>query len=245
MTDPPQHFYQALAIIQGILSLDGSHPEIAIDDTVFSAYASQVVRQKHQPGRVQNFRVYPCIRHKQPAFQLVNVVDLPPTPIKLNGCWELQKGVPHFAIYRNGVLNPGDRFYRNLVPVLWKDAPPADGRFWQAEAQVRDGTFVVVKADGPFEPPLKAQPFVPEPSKLELRQALPEPKPFGSAAELPEKPAPTVMAKTEGDTGNRAEQQAIVEPKLAVAATELRSSSGEEHQVRKKKRNLLAGVKLK
>ena len=172
MTDQPQR-YQAIAIIQGILSLDGSHPVVTVGDAVFPAYASKVVRRKHQPGQVQNFRAYPCIRHKQPAFQLVNVVDLPPTPITLNGCWEMHKGVPYFIIYRNGVLNSGDIFYRNLVPVVWKDAPPADGQFWQARAEVRDGVFVVTKTDGPFEPPPKAKSFVPHSSRDEPRPAFP------------------------------------------------------------------------
>ncbi len=243
MTDQSQRFYQAIAIIQGILSLDGSHPVVTVGDAVFPAYASKVVRRKHQPGQVQNFRVYPCIRHKQPAFQLVNVVDLQPTIIKLNGCWELQKGAPHFAIYRNGVLNPGDRFCRNLVPVVWADAPPADGQFWQAEAQVRDGAFVVTKADGPFDPPPKSKPSVPESSHHEPRPALPSPKLAGSAAESSEKTTPILMAKTEGDAGNRAERQAVVEPKPTVAAPEPRKSVGKEHQVKKK--SLLARVHLK
>jgi hypothetical protein len=243
MTDHTQRFYQAIAIIQGILSLDGSHPVVTVGDAVFPAYASKVVRRKHQPGQVQNFRVYPCIRHKQPTFQLVNVVDLQPTAIKLNGCWELHKGEPHFAIYRNGVLNPGDHFCRNLVPVVWEDAPPADGQFWQAEAQVRDGAFVVVKADGPFVPPPKSKPSVLESSRDEPRPALPKPKPVAPTAKSPAKPAPTLMAKTEGDAGNRAEQQAVVEPKPAVAATEPRNSAGEEHQVKKK--SILARVPLK
>lgn len=130
MTDQLQHFYQAIGTIQGTLSLDGPHPILTVGDWDYPAYASKVVRRKHQPGQVQNFRVYPCVRHKQLTFQLVNVVDLPPTFVTLNGCWELYKDKPHFVIYRNGVLPPGDRFYRNLVPVFWDDAPPADGQLW-------------------------------------------------------------------------------------------------------------------
>jgi hypothetical protein len=239
----PQHFYQAIAIIQGQLKLDGPHPILTIGDWHYPAYASKVVRRKHQPGQVQNFSVYPCIRHKHPAFQLVNVVDLPPTSLKLNGCWELHKGVPHFAIYRNGVLNPGDHFYRNLVPVVWENAPLADGQFWQAEAQVHDGAFVITKAIGPFDPPPKAKPSIPEHSSGEPRQALPKPRLVESAAESPGKPALTLMANTEGDAGTRAEQQALAQRQPAVAATKPRSSAGEEHQGKKK--NLLAGVRLK
>lgn len=76
MTNQSQCFYQAIAIIQGILSLDDTQPVVTVDDAVFHTYAAKVVRRKLQSGQVQNFRVYPCIRHKQPAFQLVNVLDL-------------------------------------------------------------------------------------------------------------------------------------------------------------------------
>jgi hypothetical protein len=53
MTDQPERFYQVIAIIQGMLSLNGSHPAITVGDAVFSTYASKVVRRKHQPGKVQ------------------------------------------------------------------------------------------------------------------------------------------------------------------------------------------------
>ena len=194
MSDPSQHFYQAIAIIQGVLELDGSHPVITVEDAVFPAYASKVVRRKHQPGQVQNFRVYPCVRHKQPAFQLVNVVEEPATSITLMGCWELHKDVPYFAIYRNGVLNPGERFFRNLVPVIWDEAPQADGQFWQAIAQVRDGAFVITKAEGPFDPPPKARLSVSEPSDTEPRPALPKLKLVGTTAAVP---APTLPLTVE------------------------------------------------
>jgi hypothetical protein len=146
---------------------------------------------------VQNFRVYPCVRHKQLAFQLVNVVDSPPTPITLNGCWELHKDVPHFIIYRNGELSPGDRFVRNLVPVFWENAPPADGQFWQAEAQLQDGMIIVTKAQGPFDPPPKANLYIPELVNGEPRQTLPKhilkPKSAESESQLPAIPASTIV----------------------------------------------------
>jgi hypothetical protein len=196
MSDQPQHFYQAIAILSGQLKLDGTHPILTIGDWDYPAYASKVVRRKHQPGQVQNFRVYPCVRHKQLAFQLVNVVDSPPTAITLNGCWELHKDVPHFIIYRNGELSPGDRFVRNIVPVFWENAPPAEGQFWQAVAEMQDGAIVVTKAQGPFDPPPKGRLYIPESASGEPRQALPKPilKPKGSESESqsPAIPAPTI-----------------------------------------------------
>jgi hypothetical protein len=53
MTDQPERFYKAIAIIQDMLSLDGSHPAVTVGDAVFYTYASKVVRREHQPGQVQ------------------------------------------------------------------------------------------------------------------------------------------------------------------------------------------------
>jgi hypothetical protein len=106
--------------------------------------------------------------------------------------------VPHFIIYRNGELSQGDRFVRNLVPVFWENAPPADGQFWQAEAEVRDGAFVVTKAKGPYATPPKARLYVPEVVNGEPRQALPKPilKPKGteSKGRLPAIHAPAIAS---------------------------------------------------
>jgi hypothetical protein len=44
--------------------------------------------------------------------------------------------------------------------VVWENAPPADGQFWQAEAELKDGEIVVTKAVGPFDPPTKASKVV-------------------------------------------------------------------------------------
>jgi hypothetical protein len=157
MTDltPRDKYYQAIATIKGTLSLDGSHPVLDVEGMSFPVQASTLVRSKHQPGQVQNFRVYPLILHRQAGFQLVNILSTPPTPMKLMGCWELHQGLPYFGIYRNEVRNPRDRFGRTLVPVVWNDAPPADGQFWEAEAELRDGAFVITQAEGPFVPPPK------------------------------------------------------------------------------------------
>jgi hypothetical protein len=166
MTDNPKHYYQAIATVRGELILDGPHPVLVTNGTTFPAYASKTARKKHRPGQVQNFHVYPCTRHKQAAFQLVNVVETPPTSLTLNGCWEMHKGKPFFIIYRNELF-PGHQVLQNLVPVVWEDAPPADGQFWMAEADIIEDKFVITTAKGPFDPPPKATQFVPPSPKAE------------------------------------------------------------------------------
>ena len=181
MTDPSLHRYQAITIIQGELVLNGDHPVLDMGGSTFPVYASKVVRKKHQPGQVQNFRVYPCVRHKQTAFQLVNVVETPPTPLTLHGCWELHKGSPFFIIYRNEILFPGHQILLSIVPVVGESAPPADGQFWMAEAEISEGEFIITKAVGPFDPPPKATQFVPPVST----KVKPEPIPAPPAPVLP------------------------------------------------------------
>jgi hypothetical protein len=159
MTDftPRDKYYQAIATLQGTLSLDDPHPVLDVEGLCFPVQASTGVRSKHQPGQVQNFRVYPRLFNRQVGFKLVYILTSPPTPLTLMGCWELHQGLPYFGIYRNEVRKSRDRLDRTLVPVVWADAPPADGQFWQAEAELREGAFVITKAEGPFVPPPKVE----------------------------------------------------------------------------------------
>ena len=106
MIDPSPHYYQAIATVQGKLVLDGAHPVLVTNGSTFPAYASKTARKKHRSEQVQNFRVYPCVRHKQTVLQLVNVVESAVTPITIKGCWELHEGSPYFVIYRNELF-PG------------------------------------------------------------------------------------------------------------------------------------------
>ena len=155
MTNSSQHFYQAIATLRGTLTLDDTRSTLTVGESSYLAYATKTVCKKHWPGKEQNFVAYPCIRQKQLAFQLIKVVTSPETRILLHGCWELHKDIPYFVIYRNQ-LNHSREVHRSLIPVVWADAPAADGQFWQAEAELKDGAIVITKAIGPFDPPPKA-----------------------------------------------------------------------------------------
>jgi hypothetical protein len=202
MTDltPRDKYYQAIAIIQGTLLLDGSHPVLDVEGMSFPAQASTVVRSKHQPGQVQNFRVYPRILNRQAGFQLINIISTPPTPLTLKGCWELHQGLPYFGIYRNEARNPRDRFDRTLVPVVWDDAPPADGQFWEAEAELRDGAFVITKAEGPFVPPPKVGFSGSGSATTESRQAFTPPIRKRKDAEQVHRPVPSASVAAQVQT---------------------------------------------
>ncbi|HEY9823914.1 MAG TPA: hypothetical protein V6D19_00585 [Stenomitos sp.] len=166
MSDPPSLSYQAIATVQGQVELGESHATLTIGDAVFAAFASPSVRKRLVPDTVQTFRVYPRLWRSQLAFDIRKVVDGPALPVILNGCWGLSRDVPFFIIYRNELLHPGDRKLQTLVPVVWEDAPPADGQFWKALGQIKDGAIHIVQAEGPFDPPPKATQFVPKSEKL-------------------------------------------------------------------------------
>ena len=159
MTDPSPHFYQALTTLRGTLTLDDTRSTLTVGESSYLAYATQKVRKKHWPGKEQNFVAYPCLRQKQLAFQIIKVVTSPEARILLHGCWELHKDIPYFIIYRNEIHNQSD-VKRSLVPVVWADAPAADGQFWQAEAELKDGEIFITKAVGPFDPPPKTKKVV-------------------------------------------------------------------------------------
>ena len=159
MTDASPHFYQAIATLRGTLSLDDTRSTLTVGESSYLTYATKTVRKKLWPGKEQNFVAYPCIRQKQLAFQLIKVVTAPETRILLHGCWELHKDIPYFIIYRNEIHNQSD-VKRSLVPVVWADAPAADGQFWQAEAELKDGEIFITKAVGPFDPPPKTKKVV-------------------------------------------------------------------------------------
>ncbi|HEY9828460.1 MAG TPA: hypothetical protein V6D19_23725 [Stenomitos sp.] len=159
MTSPPPLSYQAIAKLQGRIDLDVKPNTLTGGDAVFPALISGHARKKLVPGESQTFLVYPRFWHSQLAFEVRKVVNCPPTPIVLNGCWELSQDLPFFIIYRNELKHPTDRKLQSLNPVVWEDAPPADGQFWKAIGELRDGAIQIIQADGPFEPPPKATRF--------------------------------------------------------------------------------------
>jgi hypothetical protein len=181
MTEPQQHFYQAIATIEGILTLDGSNSSLSAGGSDFPVIVAKKVRQRHKPGEVQCFFVYPMYKRGQPAFKINNIVARSPEPIIIKGCWELNDNSPCMVVYRNALIHGHDKNLKNVFPVVWENAPDADGQFWELEVEVRDSAFAVSRAEGPFDPPPKATEYIP-------RQPKPQKDPPQSVA----KPQPSV-----------------------------------------------------
>jgi hypothetical protein len=161
MTEPQQHFYQAIATIEGILTLDGSNSSLSAGGSDFPVIVAKKVRQRYKPGEVQCFFVYPMYKRGQPAFKINNIVARSPEPIIIKGCWELNDNSPCMVVYRNALIRGSDKNLKNVFPVVWENAPDADGQFWELEVEVRDGAFAVTRAEGPYDPPPKATEYIP------------------------------------------------------------------------------------
>jgi hypothetical protein len=175
MTDRPTHYYQAVATVSGILTLDGPDSALAVADSAFSVVVTRKARKRHKPWLVQHFFVYPTIKKGQPALRVNNIVDRPIHPMILKGCWEIRKDKPCMVVYRNELLHENDRHMETVIPVVWENAPIPDGQFYELEAEVRDGGFFVVTAQGPFDPPPKAIAFIPPPKSAKSEPTAAQP----------------------------------------------------------------------
>jgi hypothetical protein len=114
------------------------------------------VRKKHRPGQLQNFKIYPAIREKELGFSLRLVTPKAPREagILIRGCWEVYGEEPQLVIHRNLRTR---RATPTALPLIWKEAPVADGQYWEIEAKLKGDKFEVVQAIGPFDAPRKYQ----------------------------------------------------------------------------------------
>jgi hypothetical protein len=154
--DKPK-IYQALGIVSGILELTEDHySSLLIGEQTYFATISPKVREKHQPGQLQNFKIYPAIREKELGFSLRLVTPKAPREagILLRGCWEIYEEQPQLVIHRNLRTK---RATPTALPLIWKEAPVADGQYWEIEAKLKGDKFEVVQAIGPFDAPRKYQ----------------------------------------------------------------------------------------
>jgi hypothetical protein len=163
MPDRPTHYYQAVATVQGELTLNGPDSALSVADSSFPVVVTRKARKRHKPWLIQRFFVYPTVKKGQPALRVNNIVDRPIHPMILKGCWEIRKDKPCMVVYRNELLHENDRHFETVIPVIWEDAPNPDGQFYELEAEVRDGGFFVfIPPPAPAKPePTAAQPVTP------------------------------------------------------------------------------------
>jgi hypothetical protein len=149
--------YQALGILSGILELAEDHwSSLLVRGQTYSVTVSKKVREKHLPGQLQNFKIYPAILEGELGFSLRLVTQTAPREVGmlLRGCWEIHEEEPRLIIYRNRRTKCKTP---TVLPLIWKEAPVADGQCWEIEAKLEGDKFEVVQAIGPFDPPQKYQ----------------------------------------------------------------------------------------
>ncbi len=157
-TEPTQRIYQAIGTVEGLLELSDSRALLHMGETAFPVSVSPLVLKKHTPGQIQRFRSYPHLWKGKPSFHLACVTESPVRPFVLKGCWQDYQGMPFIVIYRNHIRNKKEGKFFHPVSVQWPDAPKPNGKFWELEAEFRDRAFVVVRAEGPFDPPPRVKP---------------------------------------------------------------------------------------
>jgi hypothetical protein len=157
-TEQTERIYQAIGTVEGLLELSDSRPLLHMGETSFPVFVSPLVLKKHIPAEIQRFRAYPKLWQGKPSFHLTCVTESPVSPFILKGYWQDYLGMPYLVIYRNHIRSQKDQKLFHLVSVQWPDAPKPNAKFWELEAEFRDGAFVVVRAEGPFDPPPRVKP---------------------------------------------------------------------------------------
>jgi hypothetical protein len=61
---------------------------------------------------------------------------------------------PRLIIYRNKNRNSGES--KTVLQLIWEEAPVADGKYWEIEAEVNGEKITVIQAIGPSTPPRKS-----------------------------------------------------------------------------------------
>jgi hypothetical protein len=163
-------FYQAIGELYASLVVTSSGTKVlATGENQYRAIVPEKIEKKYQKiqGGQLFWRVYPQFQDQHLAFVIVSVSEQlksEPGRFFIQGDWV---NLAQIEIWRNaeaGKVN-AKNWRPRLLPISWQDAPPADGSFWQLQAQLVNGTLEVTNAAGPF----------PHPPRLE---ALPQFKPY-------------------------------------------------------------------
>jgi hypothetical protein len=149
--------YQAIGIISGTLELmQPPYSNLVVGEHTYFVTVSQKAEVKHERGQIQNFKVYPLITKGKLGFSLLRVIKEAPerSGMTLKGCWAMYEEQPRLIIYRNKNRNSGES--KTVLQLIWEEAPVADGKYWEIEAEVNGEKITVIQAIGPSTPPRKS-----------------------------------------------------------------------------------------
>jgi hypothetical protein len=139
--DKPK-IYQAIGIISGILELTQSqYSSLTVGDYTYCVIVCWKVKEKHQWGQIQNFKVYPLIIEGKLGFSLRQVIKKVPekSVFFLKECWTMYREEPRLNIYRNS----RDSDAKTVLELIWEEAPipTIKRRYWEIEAELKGEKF--------------------------------------------------------------------------------------------------------
>jgi hypothetical protein len=137
---------------------------------------------------------------------MINFLNLSPM---IRGCWEIYGEEPQLVIHRNLRTR---RATPIALPLIWKEAPVADGQYWEIEAKLKGDKFEVVQAIGPFDAPRKYQKRVKK-SYANAKSDLPRPILKGAEPKeiKSELPSPTMKSAKTSRAIEPPESEPIIE----------------------------------
>jgi hypothetical protein len=152
------YFYQAVGKVHGVFCVDPFR--LQTDETTLPLSVPKRFQELLAPSQEVTLGVYPAWGKEGLFFRVFSCSKaVPTTPLefRLDGCWRQTPQGERLLIYRN----PGAMLWGKprplALPLVWPDAPPADGLFWRLTAHLVEGNLVVCQAQGPFSPPPKLQ----------------------------------------------------------------------------------------
>jgi hypothetical protein len=230
--DKPK-MYQAIGIISGVLeSIQLPYSNLVVGDYTYLVTVSRKAEARYEPGQLQNFKVYPLVTKGKLGFSLLRVIKEAPekSGMTLKGCWVMYEEEPRLIIYRNN--NNRGRDSKTVLQLMWEEAPVADGKYWEIEAEVNGEQITVIQAIGPFDPPRKS--FRKKPKAIKSELLLPTLKSAKtsiallaskasepSESELTAPLAPSAIAETTSEPIDSNASQAIEESTVTTKAVDV------------------------
>jgi len=177
-----QHIYQAIGELEATLVVAADGTKVLQTGLYqYPVFIPLKLEQKYldeYQGQLVCWRVYPKAVEQGLAFEVVKLTNAPEIGLgqfRLQGDW-IESG--QLQIWRNAI--PGnvnaDNWQPRSLPISWSDAPPADGAFWQLQAELINATLKIVAAEGPFPHPPRLE-KLPESNSQRQGRGKPLPKP--------------------------------------------------------------------
>ena len=154
-----QQFYQAIGELFATLVITNDGTKfLEMPEARYRAFMPLKVEKRYQEkylGQQVYWRVYPQFSEQGLSFKIVSLAEQPKRghgQFVLQGDW-VEAG--QLQIWRNPDASRVNQhnWQPRLLPIDWQNPPLPDASFWQLQAELVDGVFKVMTAQGPFPQP--------------------------------------------------------------------------------------------